>query len=165
MTELAEKDAIREVMAEYCFLLDNDRFTDMAALFTEDGTWDTAFGKGIGRVGVEALVRSMRQSANPRPRDPSLHQHRDQARGCDGEMLLQLGHSAEQRARTEDRFGRQLHRRHGAAGREVDVPLPQDRPVHPRQGVIGRHPAQAGMPGVRHSAASAAVRADRSNPR
>ena len=68
MSELAEKDAIREVMAEYCFRLDNDRFTDMAALFAADGTWDTAFGKGTGREGVEALVRSMRKSADPRPR-------------------------------------------------------------------------------------------------
>jgi uncharacterized protein (TIGR02246 family) len=65
---LEEKDAIREVMAEYCFRLDNDRFADMAALFTEDGTWDTAFGKGTGRAGIESLVRGMRQSATPRPR-------------------------------------------------------------------------------------------------
>ena len=27
MSELAEKDAIREVMAEYCFCLDNNRFS------------------------------------------------------------------------------------------------------------------------------------------
>jgi uncharacterized protein (TIGR02246 family) len=67
-TELEEKDAIREVMAEYCFRLDNDRFADMAALFTEDGTWDTAFGKGTGRAEVEALVRGMRQSRTARPR-------------------------------------------------------------------------------------------------
>jgi uncharacterized protein (TIGR02246 family) len=67
MSELAEKDAIREVMAEYCFRLDNERFADMAALFTEDGTWDTAFGKGTGRSEVEALVRRIRGTA-PRPR-------------------------------------------------------------------------------------------------
>ena len=67
-TELEEKDAIRELMAEYCFRLDNDRFADMAALFTEDGTWDTAFGKGTGRDGVEALVRRLRDSATARPR-------------------------------------------------------------------------------------------------
>jgi uncharacterized protein (TIGR02246 family) len=66
-TELEEKDAIREVMAEYCFRLDNDRFADMAALFTEDGTWDTFFGKGTGRDGVEAFVRGLRGSA-VRPR-------------------------------------------------------------------------------------------------
>ena len=51
-SELEDKDAIREVMAEYCFRLDNDRFADMAALFTEDGTWDTAFGKGSGRANI-----------------------------------------------------------------------------------------------------------------
>ncbi len=68
MGELAEKDAIREVMAEYCFCLDNGRFAEMAALFAEDGTWDTAFGKGTGRAEIEALVRRIRQSANPRPR-------------------------------------------------------------------------------------------------
>jgi hypothetical protein len=68
MSELAEKDAIREVMAEYCFCLDNNRFTDMAALFTDDGTWDTAFGKGTGHGGIEALVRRLRSSDTPLPR-------------------------------------------------------------------------------------------------
>jgi hypothetical protein len=67
-TGLEEKDAIRELMAEYCFHLDNDRFADMASLFTVDGTWDTAFGKGTGRDGVEALVRRLRDSAAARPR-------------------------------------------------------------------------------------------------
>jgi hypothetical protein len=67
MSELAEKDAIRELMAEYCFRLDNDRFADMAALFTADGTWDTAFGKGTGQAEIEALVRRIR-GAGPRPR-------------------------------------------------------------------------------------------------
>ena len=67
MSGLAEKDAIRELMAEYCFCLDNGRFAEMAALFTDDGTWDTAFGKGTGRAGIEALVRRIRGDA-PRPR-------------------------------------------------------------------------------------------------
>jgi uncharacterized protein (TIGR02246 family) len=67
MSELAEKDAIREVMAEYCFRLDGDRFVEMAALFTDDGTWDTAFGKGTGRAEIEALVHRIRGTA-PRPR-------------------------------------------------------------------------------------------------
>src|ERR1700760_656685 len=60
MSDLDEKDAIRELMAEYCFRLDNDRFAEMAALFTTDGTWDTAFGKGTGQDGIEALVRRLR---------------------------------------------------------------------------------------------------------
>ena len=67
MSDLAEKDVIRELMAEYCFHLDNDRFADMAALFTDDGTWDTAFGKGTGHAEIEALVRRIR-GAGPRPR-------------------------------------------------------------------------------------------------
>ena len=66
-TPLEEKDAIREVMARYCFALDDGRFADMAALFTEDGTWDTAFGKGTGHADIEALVRRIRGTA-PRPR-------------------------------------------------------------------------------------------------
>ena len=139
MTELAEKDAIREVMAEYCFRLDNDRFADMAALFTEDGTWDTAFGKGTGRAEVEALVRRIRGIVAASARDPSCDECRDQGRWRDGEVLLQLGHGAEQRAGAEDRLGGQLQRRFGEAGWDVAVPLSQDRPVHPRQGVMTNH--------------------------
>jgi hypothetical protein len=57
---LEEKDAIREVLAEYCFRLDGGRYDDMAALFTEDGTWDTAFGKGTGRAAIAARARDIR---------------------------------------------------------------------------------------------------------
>jgi 3-phenylpropionate/cinnamic acid dioxygenase small subunit len=64
-----EKDAIREVLAEYCFRLDDGRFDEMAALFTEDGTWDTAFGKATGRQAIAELARSLRtRVAEPRPR-------------------------------------------------------------------------------------------------
>ena len=38
LSAIEEKDAIREVLAEYCFRLDDGRFAEMAALFTEDGT-------------------------------------------------------------------------------------------------------------------------------
>jgi uncharacterized protein (TIGR02246 family) len=64
-----EKDAIREVLAEYCFRLDGGRFDEMAALFTEDGTWDTAFGKATGRQAIAELAHSLRtRVAEPRPR-------------------------------------------------------------------------------------------------
>ena len=109
-TELEEKDAIRELMAEYCFCLDNDRFADMAALFTEDGTWDTAFGKGTGHDGVEALVRRLRSSPGARHR--AIHHVTNIVIKLDGnarDRLLQLGDGAEQRAGAEDRFSRQLH--------------------------------------------------------
>ncbi len=66
---LEEKDAIREVLAEYCFRLDGGRYDEMAALFTEDGTWDTAFGAATGREAIAALARDIRTRAGPnRPR-------------------------------------------------------------------------------------------------
>ena len=66
---LEEKDAIREVLAEYCFRLDDGRFAEMAALFTEDGIWDTAFGKATGRAGIAGLARDIRARAGDnRPR-------------------------------------------------------------------------------------------------
>lgn len=68
-TVLEEKDAIREVLAEYCFRLDGGRYDDMAALFTADGTWDTAFGKATGRAAIAALARDIRARAGDnRPR-------------------------------------------------------------------------------------------------
>ncbi len=66
--EQRDKDAIRELLATYCFKLDNDKFEEMAALFTEDGTWDTAFGKGIGRAGIVAQARGIASGGAPRPR-------------------------------------------------------------------------------------------------
>ena len=68
-TAVEDKDAIREVLAEYCFRLDDGRFAEMAALFTEDGTWDTAFGKATGWAAIAELARSLRARAEePRPR-------------------------------------------------------------------------------------------------
>ena len=68
-TAVEDKDAIREVLAEYCFRLDDGRFAEMAALFTEDGTWDTAFGKATRRAAIAELAHSLRARAEePRPR-------------------------------------------------------------------------------------------------
>jgi hypothetical protein len=66
---LEEKETIREVLAEYCFRLDDGRFAEMAALFTETGTWDTAFGRATGRTAIAELARSLREGAgDQRPR-------------------------------------------------------------------------------------------------
>ena len=70
--DLDEKDAIRELLAEYCFRLDEGRMDDMAALFTEDGTWDTAFGKATGRANIVALVKSIRAKV-PEPHARAIH--------------------------------------------------------------------------------------------
>lgn len=68
-TAVEEKDAIREVLAEYCFRLDDGRFAEMAELFTESGTWDTAFGRATGRAAVAELARDIRSKAGEqRPR-------------------------------------------------------------------------------------------------
>jgi 3-phenylpropionate/cinnamic acid dioxygenase small subunit len=41
----------------------------MAALFTEDGTWDTAFGTAAGRRAIAQLARNIRaQAGDSRPR-------------------------------------------------------------------------------------------------
>ncbi len=66
--ENAEKNAIREVMATYCFRLDAGDMDGMAALFTPDGVWETDFGKGAGRAGIAEHGRSLRAHGNPRPR-------------------------------------------------------------------------------------------------
>jgi 3-phenylpropionate/cinnamic acid dioxygenase small subunit len=68
-TAIEEKDAIREVLAEYCFRLDGGRYDEMAALFTEDGTWDTAFGAATGRAAIAQQARDIRARAGDnRPR-------------------------------------------------------------------------------------------------
>jgi uncharacterized protein (TIGR02246 family) len=72
-TAVEDKDAIRELMAEYCFRLDDGHYNDMAALFTEDGTWDTAFGKATGRAAIAELARSIRaRTGADRPRSAHL---------------------------------------------------------------------------------------------
>jgi uncharacterized protein (TIGR02246 family) len=73
MTVIEDKDAIRELMAEYCFRLDDGRYEDMAALFTEDGTWETAFGKAAGRAAIAKLAADIRARAGAdRPRAAHL---------------------------------------------------------------------------------------------
>ena len=73
MTAIDDKDTIRELMAEYCFRLDEGRYDDMAALFTEDGTWETAFGKAGGRAAIAKLASDIRARAGTnRPRAAHL---------------------------------------------------------------------------------------------
>jgi 3-phenylpropionate/cinnamic acid dioxygenase small subunit len=83
-TAIEEKDAIREVLAEYCFRLDGGRYDEMAALFTEDGTWDTAFGAATGRAAIAQQARDIRARAGDnRPR--AVHLVTNTAIALDGE--------------------------------------------------------------------------------
>lgn len=63
---MQDKDEIRELLARYCFHLDAEEFEAMAALFTPDGVWETAFGTGRGRDGIIVQARSI--ASGPRPR-------------------------------------------------------------------------------------------------
>jgi uncharacterized protein (TIGR02246 family) len=63
---MSDKDEIRELLARYCFALDAGDFQAMAALFTPDGVWETAFGTGTGRDGIVRQAESI--STGPRPR-------------------------------------------------------------------------------------------------
>ena len=67
-TAVEDKDAIREVLAEYCYALDNYHFAEMAGLFTEDGTWDTAFGKATGHKAIADLAASFTKDLAEPPR-------------------------------------------------------------------------------------------------
>jgi uncharacterized protein (TIGR02246 family) len=69
---LEDKDAIREVLADYCSCLDGGRFADMAELFTSDGTWETAFGKATGHAEIRALATRIATRDGPRPRGVHL---------------------------------------------------------------------------------------------
>lgn len=72
-TALEDKDAIRELLAEYCFRLDAGDYDGMAALFTADGVWETDFGKGTGRDGIAGHAREIRARASEtRPRGAHL---------------------------------------------------------------------------------------------
>jgi hypothetical protein len=83
-TAAEDKDAIRELLAEYCFRLDDGRFAEMAELFTPDGTWDTAFGTASGRAAIAELAHSLRERAGAaRPR--AVHLVTNIAIAVDGE--------------------------------------------------------------------------------
>jgi uncharacterized protein (TIGR02246 family) len=71
MSAADDRDAIRELLATYCFHLDADAFEDMAALFTDDGVWETAFGTGTGRAGIVAQARDI-AGTGARPRRAHL---------------------------------------------------------------------------------------------
>jgi hypothetical protein len=106
---LEEKDAIRELLAEYCFRLDDGHFAEMAALFAEGGSWDTAFGKATGRAAIADLARNLRERWPAAvPRDPSGDQHRDRTRWRERAGALKLDSRAEQSRRPEGRLGWRL---------------------------------------------------------
>jgi 3-phenylpropionate/cinnamic acid dioxygenase small subunit len=60
-TEAENKDAIRELLADYCFRLDECRFDEFGALFTETAEWGPKRipEKARGPRAIAALARSI----------------------------------------------------------------------------------------------------------
>jgi uncharacterized protein (TIGR02246 family) len=57
---LEEKDAIRDLMSNYCFHVDNGEFDKFAALFTMDGSFDAGpQGKLQGREAIRKFIASV----------------------------------------------------------------------------------------------------------
>lgn len=59
MSGLEDKDAIRELLARYCFLLDGYRLREFAALFTAEGEWVSRNGTARGPEAIERLLRDL----------------------------------------------------------------------------------------------------------
>jgi len=60
-----DKEAIRELLHRYCFCMDEGRFTELAALFTEDGEWIAPYRSVKGPSDIAAWLQ---QSVPPQPR-------------------------------------------------------------------------------------------------
>jgi uncharacterized protein (TIGR02246 family) len=94
---MSDKDEIRELLARYCFALDADRFEEMAALFTPDGIWETAFGTGTGRAGIIAQARRIATGSRPRrvhlTTNIVIELDGDTATAQSNWMLIQNGHA------------------------------------------------------------------------
>jgi uncharacterized protein (TIGR02246 family) len=53
---LVDREAIRDLLGRYCVCMDGGDFAEMAALFTEDGTWSGVSGRGAIAAKVAAIV-------------------------------------------------------------------------------------------------------------
>jgi hypothetical protein len=65
MELLVDKDAIRELLHQYCFCMDQGRFAELSALFTEDGDWIAPYRRAKGPAEIAAWLT---QSVPPEPR-------------------------------------------------------------------------------------------------
>jgi uncharacterized protein (TIGR02246 family) len=65
---LEDKDAIRELLANYCFHVDGGDFDKWAGLFTEDATFDVGpLGKVQGREAIRKFVGTRNTAGQPTP--------------------------------------------------------------------------------------------------
>ena len=64
-TPLEAKDAIRELLHQYCFCMDEGHFAELAALFAPDGEWIAPYRTATGPADIAAWLQ---QSVPPQPR-------------------------------------------------------------------------------------------------
>jgi hypothetical protein len=65
VSALEDKDAIRELLAEYCFLLDSYHLKEFGQLFIEGGEWISRNGSATGPAGIEAFLRHLVPEPGP----------------------------------------------------------------------------------------------------
>lgn len=53
---LRDKDEIRDLIHHYCFHMDAGRFTELGALFADDGEWITPYAHETGPAAVTAVM-------------------------------------------------------------------------------------------------------------
>jgi len=76
---LEDKDAIRELLHRYCFCMDEGRFDELAALFSDDGQWVAPYRTAKGPADIAAWLK---QSVPPSPR--RVHYVMNSIIDCDG---------------------------------------------------------------------------------
>jgi 3-phenylpropionate/cinnamic acid dioxygenase small subunit len=62
---LEDKDAIRELLHRYCFYMDEGRFAELGALFSDDGEWIAPYRTANGPRDITTWLQ---QSVPPSPR-------------------------------------------------------------------------------------------------
>jgi len=67
MIDAADEQAIRRLVASYCYCLDEGRFDDLGALFAGDGTWEAQYGKATGPAAIAGFLAEL-VPATPRRR-------------------------------------------------------------------------------------------------
>ena len=71
-TAIEDKEAIRELFAEYCFRMDEFRFAELGALFTQDGDWIARYASARGPAEIAAL---MARNIPPEPKRKHFIMH------------------------------------------------------------------------------------------
>jgi hypothetical protein len=55
-TPFEDKEAIRELLSEYCFRMDTFQFAELGELFTEDGEWIAPYSRARGPAEIAQLM-------------------------------------------------------------------------------------------------------------